>query len=130
MSSFMKDEEVKEVVFATIAKQILEGLNTETRDVILQKTLIEVIKDYKFKNAIKEVAAEKATVIAERLMNEPEWIQQVETTIKAGMVDYLRQLRLATVEMLKVAYNGSTDRGSYYAEHCGTILNVWPKEKE
>ena len=121
----INDETLKEVVHATIAKQILAGLDTTHRDALLQNTLVDVIKDFRFTCAIEKVAAEKASEVAAKLIESEEWTQRVEQAIRDDFEDFLTQLRVAIPEALKQSFHGK--QGNYGG--CGAVLNCWPKPK-
>lgn len=124
--ALINDAELKDALHATIAKQILDGLDDTHRDALLQKSLIAVVKDYGFKNAIEKVAAEKAAKVAVGLMETDEWSQRVEQAIRDGFDDFLLQLRAAIPKAMKKTFHGT--EGNYSS--CGGVLNCWPKLPE
>ena len=124
--ALIEDADLKAVLHATIAKQILDGLDSTHRDALLQKSLVDVVKDYSFRNAIEKVAADKAAKVAIRLMDSDEWSQRVEQAIRDGFEDFLIQLRAAIPEAMRRTFHGK--EGSYGG--CGSVLNCWPKLPE
>lgn len=124
--ALIDDADLKAALHATIAKQILDGLDTSHRDALLQKSLVDVVKDYSFKNAIEKVAADKAAKVAMVLLDSEEWSQRVEQAICDGFDDFLLQLRAAIPKAMKKAIHGT--EGNYGG--CGSVLNCWPKLPE
>jgi hypothetical protein len=124
--ALLEDADLRAALHATIAKQILDGLDATHRDALLQKSLVDVVKDYSFKNAIEKVAAEKAATVALGLMQSEEWSQRVEQAIRAGFEDFLGQLRAAIPKAMKKTFHGA--EGNYGG--CGAVLNCWPKLPE
>jgi hypothetical protein len=119
----LDDTAIQDAIYATVSKTILEGLSTEHRDALLAKSLVEVIKDYKFQNAIERVAADKAAEVAKQLMETEEWHRRVEEVIRDGFEDYLNHLRVAMQESLKKMFHGTN--GTYGS--CSPMLHCWPK---
>lgn len=118
----LDDKQIQQAIHATVAKSILDGLNTEHRDAILQKSIIDTIDSYDFRHAIGKVAAQKAAVVAESMMESEEWTRRIEEAIRAGFDDYLANLRAAIPEALKEMLHGKP--GSYAS--AGDILSCWP----
>ena len=125
MSSLIDDGLLKEALHATIAKQILDGLGSEHRDALLQKSLVEVVRDYGFRGAIDKVACEKAAAVAKELMDTQEWNARISQAISDGFEDYLLLLREAIPDVMKKAIHGR--EGQYGS--CGSVLGCWPKVK-
>lgn len=114
---------VEQAIHATIAKQILEGLDTTSRDAILAKALVDIVKGYNFREAISQVAAAKAAEVATELMATEDWTGRVEQAIRDGFEEYLSQLRAAIPEAMKKTFSGQA--GSYGS--AGSVLQCWPK---
>lgn len=121
--ALIDDADLKEALHATIAKQILEGLDATHRDALLEKSLIAVVKDYGFRSAIEKVAADKAAKVAMVLLDSEEWSERVEQTIRDGFEDFLLQLRAAIPDAMRRTFHGKD--GQYGG--CGSVLNCWPK---
>lgn len=124
--AILKDEELRQVVYSTIAKQILDGLDQSHRDAILQESIADALGDYKFRNAVNEVVADKATKVAKKLVESDDWTARIEQAIRDGFDDYLVNLRTASQTMLKDAFHGKTS--SYGGSHA-SIVNCWPATK-
>lgn len=122
--SLVTDDALKEALHTTIAKQILEGLDSTHRDKLLQKAMVDVVKSFDFRHAIDKVAAEKAAAVAYRLMESEDWTARVEQTIREGFDEYLQQLRGVLPEAMKRAFHGQS--GSY--SNAAAILYCWPKQ--
>lgn len=120
--ALIEDGELKDALHATIAKQILDGLDSSHRDALLQKSLLAVLKDYSFKSAIEKVAAAKAATVATGMMDSADWSKRVEQAISDGFDDYLIQLRAAIPSAMKKMFNGTS--GNY--GNCGSVLHCWP----
>ena len=121
--SLIDDSHLKEAIHSTIAKQILDGLDSTHRDELLQKSITAVVKDYGFRSAIDHVASDKAAAVATELMASEEWTLRIEQAVRDGFEGFLVQLREAVPEALKKTFHGS--RGNY--GHFGSILSCWPK---
>ena len=121
----LDDKQITEAIHSTVAKTILDGLSTEHRDALLQKSIIAVIDSYDFRNAVSKVAAEKAAAVAAGMMQSEEWTSRIEGAIRAGFEDYLTNLRAAIPDVVKVALHGRS--GSYAS--AGSILSCWPEKK-
>lgn len=120
------DESVREAIHTTISKQILEGLDTSSRDAILQKSITEALKDWKFRGAVADVVNNKAREVAAELVNSKEWTEEIRTTIQLGFEDYLKNLRIATQKTLLEAMHGK-DGTSTYDRAPAKLLAVWPE---
>ena len=121
----MNDERIKEAIHAVIAKTILEGIDTEARDALLQKSITDAISDYSFRVAIEKVVAEKAKAVVSEMVETEEWTLAIEGAIRAGFDGYIRNLRIATEKLLKVQFHGKD--GSYASS--GNVLRCWPESK-
>ena len=118
------DKQIQQAIHATVAKSILDGLDTDHRDALLQKSIIATIESYDFRNAVGKVAAEKAAAVAEGMMESEDWSRRIEEAIRAGFDDYLANLRAAIPEALKGMLHGKP--GSYPST--GSILSCWPQD--
>lgn len=121
----MQEEQITAAIHATIAKTILEALDTEARDALLQKSIAEVLGGYKFRAAIDEVVAAKAKRVAEQLVASDEWTRAIEATMRESFAQYIQNLRVAAEKMLVDVFHG-TD-GTY--SHASLALRCWPKPK-
>lgn len=120
----MIDEKaLKDAFHAMLAKQVLDGLDTEYRDQLIVKAVAHAMGDFPMKTAIGQAITAKAAEVAGRLLATPEWEAAIEGVMMAGFLDYLHQLRAATADMLKRAFHG-TD-GQYRS--AADILMKWPK---
>lgn len=124
MNKIELNKEIESAIHAQIAQGILDGLDSKDRDELLKKSVVDVIKDWRFTAAISEVAATQARKIAKELMSEPAWIDRVKATIIEAQDEYLIQLREAAVKAMKQAFHGSG--GDSYNRLPGSILKVWP----
>lgn len=121
------DESVKEAIHATIAKQILDGLDTSARDAILQKSIREALTDWKFRGAVQDVVNDKASEVAAELVNSPEWSARIKDTISRGFDDYLESLRVAMQNTLREAMHGKGGSNTY-DRFPAKILAHWPEK--
>lgn len=115
---------IKEAIHASIAKAILDGLDTEARDAILQKSISSSIGDYKFRHGVEEVVAEKAKQVVAELVESYEWENKITEAIRAGFDDYLANLRSAIPGVLALAMHGRDGDG--YSRQTAAILKCWP----
>ena len=123
------NELVKEAMYSSIAKTILEGVDTTARDAIIQRSIESALKDYQFKQAVEKVAAKRAEEIAEELLKGPEWTALIQEAIRRGFNNYLINLERAVsgslIEMLHGVASTDTykSRGAY-------LLAKWPTNEE
>lgn len=118
----LNDKQIQQAIHATVAKSILDGLDTEHRNALLQKSIVATIEGYDFRNAVGKVAAEKAAAVAERMMESEAWTERIEQAIRGGFDDYLANLREAIPDALGTMLHGKP--GSYAS--AGSILSCWP----
>jgi hypothetical protein len=119
----MNDEQVTAAINATVAKTILESLDTEARDALLQKSIAEVIGGYKFRSAIDDVVSDKARRIAAELVETEAWSMAIERTLQEAFSRYLWKLSGAAEEVLKKVFHG--EAGTY--QQAALVLRCWPK---
>ena len=117
------DKVTCEAMSQVIAKQILDGLDTDKRDALLQKSIEAVIKDYSFRRAIEETVCEKATEKARELMNTEKFSILVSTAISEGANEFIRDLREAMSAGMSRLLVGDKDGGSSH----GLILEALNK---
>ena len=120
----LDDKQIQQAIHATVAKTILDGLDTEHRDALLQKSIVATIDGYDFRNAVSKVAAEKAAAVAEKRMQSEEWTRRIEEAIRGGFDDYLTNLRAAIPGALAAMLHGKP--GSYAS--AADILRCWPEK--
>ena len=118
----LDNKQIKAAIHATVAKSILDGLDTKIRDALLQKSIVDTIDSYDFRNAVSKVAAEKAAAVAEKMMESEEWTSRIEEAVRAGFDDYLSNLRAAIPDAIKAMLHGKS--GSYSS--AADILRCWP----
>lgn len=120
----MDDKLITEAVHASIAKSVLESLDTEVRDAILQKSIVEAIGDFRFRSRVDEVVAEKAGRVVSELVEPEEWSARITAAIQAGFEDYLKNLRQAIPGVLGLALHG---KEGDYDRRTAAILRCWPR---
>lgn len=121
----MNEAAITEAVHASIAKTILEGLDTEARDAILQKSITAAIGDYKFRHSIEEVVASKASRVVAELVESEDWESRITEAIRSGFEDYLNNLRAAIPGVIALSLHGKNGDG--YSKQVAAILGRWPK---
>lgn len=119
----LDDKKITEALHAVVAKSILEGLDTEHRDALLQRSIAETIAKWDFRDAVSKVAAQKAADAAKEMMKSEDWTRRVEQAIRDGFDDYLKNLRAAIPEALTGMLHGKS--GTYPS--VGSILSCWPQ---
>jgi hypothetical protein len=122
----MNEQLIQEAIHTSVAKAILEGLDTSARDAILQKSISKALGDYQFRHAVENVVADKAKAVAAELVESEEWTQRIEEAIRAGFEDYVKDLRKATSKVMAMALNGEEGE-SYSSQRAGALLKCWPK---
>lgn len=123
----MNEEAITKAVHASIAKTILEGLDTSARDAILQKSIAKALSDYTFQHGVQEVVADKARRVVAELVESDEWESRITETIRSGFEDYLKNLRSAIPGVLALSLHGK--EGDGYSKQVAAILGQWPKMK-
>jgi hypothetical protein len=121
----MNDEQVEAAIYATIAKHILDGLNSNHRDTLLQTAIANTIKSYDFRNAIDKVAAGRAAEVAAEMMKSDEWEERIRLAIEAGFTDYLLNLQKAIPAAMQKMMHGKD--GGTYGTCAAELLRCWPK---
>ena len=119
------EEVIQAAVHASIAKTILEGLDTSARDAILQKSIASALKDYTFRSSVETVVAAKAAKVVAELVETDEWDTRITETIKAGFEDYLANLKAAIPGVITLSLHGKDGGG--YSSQSAHILKCWPK---
>ena len=113
----MNETAITEAIHASVAKTILEGLDTEARDAILQKSITAAICDYKFRHRIEDVVAAK-------LVEAEDWESRITEAIRSGFEDYLSSLRVAIPGVIALSLHGKDGNG--YSKQVAAILGRWP----
>lgn len=108
--------DVKEAIRQTIAKQILDNLNTDARDALVLESMEKVLETFDVQHAIRSAAAERALEIARELYKTEEWSKKIADEIRQGFQDYLNQMRKQlTAGMIKFMHG----TGENYGGHSG-----------
>jgi len=121
----MDTQAISDAVHASIAKTVLEGLDTDARDAILQKSIAAVIGDYKFRSSIEDVVAAKAGRVVAELVESEDWESRITGAIQRGFDDYLSNLRSAIPGVIALSLHGKDGDG--YSKQVAAILGRWPK---
>ena len=121
----MDNEAIESAIRDSIAKTILEGIDTAARDALLQKTIKDVIGSYSFRSAVESVVAEKAASVVSELVDTDDWNNRIIQVIREGFEVYLRQLKSAIPKVIAATIHG-TD-GEMYSRQVASILKTWPK---
>lgn len=123
----MDNKSITEAVHASIAKTILDGLDTDARDAILQKSIADSIGGYTFRNEVEKVVADKARRVVTELVESDEWETKITEAIRAGLDDYLSNLRAAVPGVIALSLHGKDGDG--YSKQTAAILRCWPSGK-
>ena len=102
----MTDADIQAAVRDTVAAQILEGLGTEARDALLQKSIVEAIGNWEVQAAIRDVVADKATAAAAEMLASVKFEKQIMAAVKKGGDDCLKILRVAVCKAQSEAFIG------------------------
>lgn len=121
----LNDQTIQEAIQATIAKEILAGLNTSIRDALLQKSIAKTIGDYTFRDAVGKVVAAKAAEIATKLIASEEWEKRIEQAIRDGFDLYVANLTTVSHSVLLAAFHG--DKDGYSHRGPARLLDTWPQ---
>jgi len=129
----MTPEEIKSAVRDTIAAQILEGLDTETRDALLQEAIVKTIGSWEIRSEIRDVIAEKARERAAEIMATDAYAKKLARAVKQGCEDCLKTLRASTCEAVSELfvgpdYSGHEHHRSMIGKHMQRKLNAAAKE--
>ena len=81
----MDDTAIKEAVHASIAKTILDGLDTEARDAILQKSISDSIGGYTFRKKWRRLLLTKPGKSSRSWSNQVEWETKITDAIRGGL---------------------------------------------
>lgn len=122
------EQSLQNAINASVAKQILDGLDNSHRDELLQKTLERVLKDYDFRGAVGKVVSEKAIKVASELAESEEWESRIKQAIKNGFNRYINKLEVASENLIKRVLHGTRD--GYNAKGPHELLMSWPEEKQ
>ena len=116
---------LKEAIHSTIAEQILKSLDTEARDELVKKAMVDVLTSYRFENAVTQVIVKKAEAVAAELLETDNWKLMIRDAVERGLETYLKQLEGTTVEAVKAMFHG--EDGTYGSK--AGVLRFWPKPK-
>lgn len=123
----MFDEKVQEAIRTTIAAEILKGIDSEARNTILQKSIVEALKDYSFKNAIEKVVVDRAIQAAKEMVESDEVGNKIDQAVTKAVDDFTNKLPTAVHAALLEALFGK-DNNSSYDRGPGLVLKHMKKE--
>ena len=119
----MDEETLKSAVWASIAKTILEGLDTEARDALLEKSIQKSIKDYAFSGEVSKVVADKARRVVLELVETEDWERRITEAIRSGFNTYISNLERAIPNVISLSMHG--ELGDSYSKRSAAILKCW-----
>lgn len=122
----MDKHAIEAAIHATVAREILNGLDTDARDALLHKSIVEALTDYSFRKAVGEVVSAKAVQIAAELVETEEWQTAIRERIKCGFEKYLSQLDQGMSKGFKRLLHGNSGSNSY-DRNPAMILSDWPE---
>jgi hypothetical protein len=122
----MDKHAIEAAIHATVAREILNGLDTEARDALLQKSITDALTDYSFRKSVGDVVSAKAAQIAAELVETDEWQAAIREHIKGGFDKYLAQLDQGMLKGFKRLLHGNSS-GNSYDRNPALILSDWPE---
>ena len=98
---------IEKAITNQIAEQILKGIETEHRDELLKKSIVEALTHYKFSYGIAEVVSERAKEIVAEMVKTDDWSNRIEQAIREGFEQYIINLKDATQRVLMEGMHGT-----------------------
>jgi dTDP-4-dehydrorhamnose reductase len=93
MSELRVDAEaVKAAITTTIARQILEALDSGHRDAILTESIEKALTQYDFHRAVQDVVAQRAQEIARDMVQSEEWTAKIREAALRSFDAYLTKI--------------------------------------
>lgn len=100
-------DELDVAVSRVIAEKIIAGLDDGQRAEFLTRAVTNALKDYQVKGAIEKAVADKALVVATKLLEQDEWTAQITAAIEAGFAKYIAAMPQAVADAMVEMMHGS-----------------------